>query len=108
MLSFRVMVALMRMMAKMAGLLLACLASSCATATREYFADRGRDAADIFSVGIGAGVGAQARVSILHAGLLVHSDMVALRSGSLVAGGFGVVSRLFRTLGRPFSSVAGS
>lgn len=63
--------------------------TGCATATKEYLVDRGRDAADIFSVGVGAGVGAQARVGMVHAGLLFHSDLIAFRGGKLVAGDLG-------------------
>ncbi len=60
------------------------LATGCAS-TRGYFVDRGRDAADIFTVTAGVGAGAKARVGPLQAGLVYQKDYAGLRSGALFA-----------------------
>jgi len=49
-----------------------------------YMVDRRRDAADIVTLGVGAGLGAKARVGFLQAGLLGQSDFAALRGGEFV------------------------
>ena len=46
-----------------------------------YFANRGRDAADIFTFTIGKGGGAKARVGPLQAGLFFNEDFAGLRGG---------------------------
>ena len=61
-------------------LVTAALASGCAT---PYMVDRGRDAADIFTLGVGFGVGAKARVGPMQTGLLfdVSGCVSPLRGG---------------------------
>ena len=54
--------------------------SGCAS-TGGYLADRGRDAADIFTVAAGVGLGAKARIGPVGTGLLVQTDMIGLRDG---------------------------
>lgn len=49
-----------------------------------YMTDRCRDAADIVTIGVGMGLGAKARVGFLQAGLLLESDVAALRGGEFV------------------------
>ena len=58
--------------------LLSC--SGCATA---YMADRGRDAADIFTATVGLGAGGNARVGPVQAGLCYSFDQAGLRGGRL-------------------------
>ena len=55
--------------------------TGCAT-TRNYVADRGRDAADIFTWSVGLGAGAKARVGPIQAGALLNIDMMGLRGGA--------------------------
>jgi len=57
--------------------------TGCAS-TRGYLVDRGRDAADIFTATVGAGVGAKARVGPLRAGLFLNHDAFGLRGGTMV------------------------
>jgi len=59
---------------------IAALLSGCAS-TRDYFTDRGRDAADVLTLTVGAGVGAKARVGPVHAGLGFFKDWAGLRGG---------------------------
>ncbi|MCX7009987.1 MAG: hypothetical protein NTY53_22555 [Kiritimatiellaeota bacterium] len=54
--------------------------TGCAS-TKGYFTDRGRDAADIFSVAVGVGAGVNARVGPLRTGLAVIHDTIGLREG---------------------------
>jgi len=61
--------------------LLACM-TGCAS-TNAYLTDRGRDAADIFTVSGGMGLGAKARVGFIQAGWLINRDLIGLRSGIL-------------------------
>jgi hypothetical protein len=68
-----------------AALTLAAFMPGCAS-TKAYFADRGRDAADIFSASVGTGFGAKARASFLSLGLLREESMAGLRGGSLFKG----------------------
>ena len=67
------------------GIILVGLAAGCASG-RAYFADRGRDAADIVSVSVGRGYGVKARVSILSMGLLYDGTIAGVRGGSAFAG----------------------
>ena len=46
-----------------------------------YWTDRGRDAADIFTVTVGVGGGAKARAGPIHGGLFVGQDKAGLRGG---------------------------
>lgn len=52
--------------------------TGCAT---PYMTDRGRDAADIFTIVVGNGVGITARTGPVHAGLFYGEDQIGLRSG---------------------------
>jgi hypothetical protein len=61
--------------------LLAVASAGCAG--QGYLADRGRDALDVFTLTIGMGGGAGARIGPLHAGLYAYSDWVGLRGGRL-------------------------
>ena len=61
--------------------LVAAAVSGCAS-TGGYWADRGRDAADVFTCTVGVGTaGAKARVGPVCAGLLAQSDITGLRNG---------------------------
>ncbi|MCX7009266.1 MAG: hypothetical protein NTY53_18810 [Kiritimatiellaeota bacterium] len=64
--------------------LLALVASltGCAS-TRGYFVDRGRDAADIFTVTAGVGGGGQVRLGPIPLGFLRTSDVTGLRYGDV-------------------------
>lgn len=53
--------------------------------TNTYWTDRGNDALDIFTLTAGVGVGATARVSVLHAGLGIYDDVIGLRGGNFFA-----------------------
>lgn len=57
--------------------------SGCATSG--YLADRGRDAADIFTLGVGAGAGAKARVGPFQTGLMADLPLAGLRGGELTS-----------------------
>ena len=54
-------------------------------ASSGYLADRGRDAADIFTASVGVGAGAKARVGPFTAGMFVNSDVAGLRGGEAFA-----------------------
>ena len=56
--------------------------TGCAT-TRNYLANRGHDAADIFTLSLGKGGGATVRVGPVHLGLFAGTDRVGLRGGEL-------------------------
>ena len=56
-------------------------ATACGCAS-PYFTNRGHDAADIFTATAGVGLGAQARVGPVHAGLGLFVDMVGFRGGA--------------------------
>ena len=64
-----------------AVLLLAAGASGCVSAGG-YFTDRWRDAKDIFSVSVGTGGGAKARVGPLQAGVFLNTDVAGFRGGT--------------------------
>jgi hypothetical protein len=65
-------------------LAVAVLAGICGSGcTSAYWMDRGRDAADIFTLSVGTGVGAKARVGPVGAGLLYYRDVAGLRGGQL-------------------------
>jgi hypothetical protein len=57
---------------------LAPIFAGCAT---PYMIDRGRDASDIFTATVGAGLGAKARIGPLHVGILGSRDYAGLRGG---------------------------
>lgn len=52
------------------------------TSTKGYFADRGRDAADIFTASVGVGAGAKTRIGPLQVGALAETDITGLRGGT--------------------------
>jgi len=57
------------------------LAFICGCATSGYWADRGRDGADIFSFAVGQGLGLKARIGPVTAGLLEEYTAAGLRGG---------------------------
>ncbi|MBM4149248.1 MAG: hypothetical protein FJ224_09405 [Lentisphaerae bacterium] len=64
------------------ALLLLLLGTGCAS-TRGYWMDRGRDAADMATVGLGSGFGAKARIGPIQTGLLLDLPWAGLRGGRL-------------------------
>lgn len=60
----------------------ATLGAGCAS-TRAYFVDRGRDTADVFTLSVGQGVGAKAKVCTISIGALWQRDLWGLRGGTL-------------------------
>lgn len=50
-----------------------------------YWANRGRDSQDVFTLAVGLGLGAKARVGPLQAPLIVQSDYAGLRCGEFFA-----------------------
>ncbi len=66
---------------------LAALASGCRP--EAYFADRWADAKDVFTVSVGKGGGAKARVGPVNAGLFVNGDIAGLRGGEFFHYGYG-------------------
>ena len=63
----------------------AMIAASMAGCATGYMADRGRDAADIFTVGVGYGLGTKVRVGPVQLGLLYEISSASLRGGELSA-----------------------
>lgn len=63
-------------------LLASAITSGCAS-TKAYLADRGRDAADVFTVSVGVGAGVKARVGPMHAGLAAMHDTMGLQGGGV-------------------------
>jgi hypothetical protein len=61
-------------------LIIAAFSSGCAT---NYVGDRGRDASDIFTLTVGTGAGAKARVGPFQAGILDQRDKFGLRGGTV-------------------------
>lgn len=55
-----------------------------------YMRDRWADAKDVFTLGVGPGIGAVARVGPLQTGLGATADMVALANGEWAIGGLGI------------------
>lgn len=51
------------------------------TGCANYWSDRGRDAADIISFGVGSGAGLKGRVGPFQAGLLSENGLIGLRGG---------------------------
>lgn len=72
----------MKKMSQFTVLLLAALATGCAS-TGCYFPDRGRDAADMFTVVVGVGAGAKTRVGPVQTGLLIDVPVRGLRGGTI-------------------------
>ena len=69
--------------------LLALVATGCASSG--YLANRGRDAADVFTLTIGAGTGVKGRVGPLMLAAEQNADLVGLRGGAFFAGGNGLI-----------------
>lgn len=65
--------------------MLVSLLTGCAS-TRAYLGDRGRDAADIFTLAGGCGAGAKVRIGPVHVGLAAIHDMAGVRGGELFVG----------------------
>lgn len=65
-------------------LLLATMTFVTGCASNGYLLDRSRDAADIVSFGVGAGLGAKVRVGPLQTGLLADVPIAGLRGGEFV------------------------
>lgn len=63
------------------GAVLAALCAGCAG--MGYLADRGRDAADVVTAGVGMGAGLKARAGPVQVGALGNIDMWGLRGGQL-------------------------
>ena len=70
-------------------LLLAILCSGCSSTG--YMANRGRDAADIFTLTLGAGMGVKVRVGPAMLAANQNSDLIGLRSGKFFVDGNGLV-----------------
>ena len=60
---------------------LAVLSTGCAS---PYMVDRGRDAADIFTIAVGVGVGAKGRAGPATVGVCASIDVVGIRNGILL------------------------
>jgi hypothetical protein len=58
--------------------------TGCAS-SRAYFIDRGRDAADVLTISVGAGLGARARIGPIETGAFLGSDKAGLRGGEIGA-----------------------
>jgi hypothetical protein len=56
-----------------------------------YFADRGRDAADIFTFTVGVGTGVKARIGPLMVAIEQNSDLIGLRAGEFFVDGNGLI-----------------
>lgn len=65
------------------GLLL--VSGGCAT-TAGYFANRGRDAADVFTITVGVGAGIKARVGPIAPAMIINHDLAGLRAGTFFLG----------------------
>lgn len=61
-------------------LLIGLMTTGCASS---YMVDRGRDAADIFTVSIGRGAGAKARVGLIATGLVYSQSLAGIEGGQL-------------------------
>jgi hypothetical protein len=61
---------------------LSLIITGCAS-TKAFFADRGRDALDMVTLGAGIGWGAKVRTGPLQTGLLADMSMASLRGGEL-------------------------
>jgi len=70
----------------MSSVLLVICVAGCST---PYMIDRGRDAADIFTIGMDYGIGAKARVGPIQTGLIFAAPAGGLRGGQISDGGAG-------------------
>ncbi len=75
--------------------LLMCAALCGGCGSSGYFLDRGRDAADVFTVTVGRGIGASPRISFVHPGLCVNVEDAGLRGGLFFAGAMGGMGDCF-------------
>jgi hypothetical protein len=73
----------MKTLAQIITILAATFSMVGCASTKAYFIDRGRDAADIFTVTVGVGLGAKARIGPVHAGLFANAEGYGLRGGQL-------------------------
>lgn len=73
-----------RWLMKLIGVLLMLLSIS-GCARDGYLQKRAHDAADIFTLTVGAGAGAKARIGPFHAGLFGNMDMAGLRGGTVAS-----------------------
>lgn len=64
----------------------ACVLGGCASAGT-YLSQRGRDAADIFTLTLGVGDGAIVRAGPVHVSAIVTSDLMGLKGGQLFSNG---------------------
>ena len=88
----------MRRASQLVLLLLAMLLAGCAS-TRSYFADRGRDAADVFSLSVGKGMGAKVRAGPVTLPLLVEYTAAGLRGGEICSQDLSGVETNYHNLG---------
>ena len=63
------------------------MAMSCGGCATGYLGDRGRDAADIFTLTMGIGSGVRARVGPVHVAAINNADLVGLRAGQWLSNG---------------------
>jgi len=70
-------------------LMAACLAAGCASSS--YMANRGRDAADVLTLTLGAGGGIKARVGPIQLAVFDNTDIVGLRAGQFLGNGTDLV-----------------
>ena len=70
----------MRKTIQAVALMLAACLAGCAT-TGDYLANRGRDLADIVTIGTGLGGGVKVRIGPIQTGLFADMQMIALRGG---------------------------
>ena len=92
----------MRRFALPAIVLLSAVASGCTPGG--YFSDRWADAKDIFTVSVGTGGGAKARVGPVQVGAFYNSDFAGLRGGTpfWVSSGFGNRASNISDMALPF------
>jgi len=77
--------------ALLSTLLLAVVVTLSGCATSDYWVDRGRDAADIFTATLGVGAGLKARVGPLQLAVFENSDLIGLRAGHAFLDGSGMI-----------------
>jgi hypothetical protein len=65
-------------------LILSVTVALCLTGCANYWANRGRDAADIITLQVGTGAGVKARVGPFQAGLLSENGLFGLRGGEFI------------------------
>jgi len=80
----------MKRVTRASVLMLAACLTGCAS-TGDHLANRGRDLADIITIGTGLGGGAKARIGPIQTGLFADMQMIALRGGQFPCGNDGFV-----------------